>query len=393
MSSRASTTELAAPHSTPLKRKREKPIVISSDGPVKEEPYFLDEQAMQRVVDLLTQDKWINDDCINKVLEAFNPDPATWYVASTHLVTAVDHPDAAVSKKGNFLVDPPRKLVFPLHLPSMSHWTLVIYDRKQKRCLVYDPLGLEKGNELALGTVQKFLKSHHLWEGDVSVDLNPYPSVRQTDGVNCGVFVIAAALHTLHGKSMESITPRLWRELLAAYFCNKTEPPREWTTSYLAGIATSTDSERTQGASIERKIEDAEAVSLATSDVRACIDEIRLLLELVDVQTPVLEKREQERSKLMEMRKWCLGMPAYADRFMKGVVAARADLTTTQLKALPKMIKGGTRQLRILRRSCSRAVEDCEQVKTTLERKRIALRDEAVNAYHDFGSKLAVLGD
>jgi hypothetical protein len=33
----------------------------------KEEPYFLDDQAKQRVADLLTQDKSINDDFINIV--------------------------------------------------------------------------------------------------------------------------------------------------------------------------------------------------------------------------------------------------------------------------------------------------------------------------------------
>jgi len=33
---------------------------------------------MQRVADLLTQDKWINDDRINNVLEVFNPDLVAW---------------------------------------------------------------------------------------------------------------------------------------------------------------------------------------------------------------------------------------------------------------------------------------------------------------------------
>jgi hypothetical protein len=391
MSSRASTTDLQAPLSTPLKRKRDKPIVISNDGTLKEEPYFLDDQAMQRVADLLTQDKWINDDCVNRVLEVFNPDPAAWYVASTHLIQPRDHSEAAPSKHKDFLGDLPRRLLFPLHLPSMSHWTLVVFDRKQKRCLVYDSLGSKKGNELALRTVKNFLNGHGLWDEEVTIDSDPFPSVRQIDNINCGIFVIAVGLHLLHGRAVESITPRLWRELLAAYFCNKSEPPREWITSYLTSTTKMADCEWTQTATIERKIEGAEMVNAATSDVKACVEEIRLLLDLVDVQTSKLEKREQERNKLTEMRKWCLSMPVDADRFMRGVVAARGDLTTAQLKSLPRMIKGGARQLRILKKSCSMAISDCEQVSSTLEQRRNDLRDKAMVAYHDFGSKLAAL--
>jgi hypothetical protein len=387
MSSRASTTE----STTPLKRKREKPVVITNDAPLKEEQYFLDDQAMQRVADLLTQGEWINDDCIDKVLEAFNPDPAAWYVASTHLVSAGDRSETAVSKPKDFLHNPPRKLLFPLHLPSMSHWTLVVLDREHKRCLVYDPMGSKKCNELASSTVQKFLSGHGLWDVDVTIETDPFPSVRQTDSINCGIFVIVVGLHLLHARPVESITPRLWRELLAAYFCNKSEPPRKWITSYLASIMKSTDCERTQATTIERKIEDAEAVRVAASHVTACVEEVRLLLELVDVQTPTLEKRERERNKLIEMRRWCLGMPAFADRFTKGVITARGDLTVTQLKAMPRLVRGGVRQLQVLRNSCSSAIKDCEKVSLTLEQRRNDRRNEAMDAYHEFGLKLAVL--
>jgi hypothetical protein len=396
MSSRASTIRPHSPRphspqSTPLKRKREKPIFISNDGVLKEEPYFLDDQAMQRVADLLTQNKAINDDCINRVLEVFSPDPTAWYVASTHLIPLGDHSEAAPPKHKDFLGDPQRKLLFPLHLPSMSHWTLVTFDRKHKHCLVYDPMGSKNCNELASRTVQKFLNGHGLWDGEVTIDSDPFPFVRQTDGVNCGIFVIAVGLQLLHDRPVRPVTPKLWRELLTAYFCTKSEPPRGWITSYLANRARSADSGRAPTATIERKIEDAEAVNAATSDVKACIEEIRLLLDLVDVQTSKLEKREQERDKLIEMRRWCLSMPAYADRFMTGVVAARGDLATAQLKSLPRMINGGVRQLGILKKSCFRAINDCEQVSSTLEQRGNDLRDIAMVAYHDFGSKLAAL--
>lgn len=391
MSSRASTTDSQAQQSTPLKRKREKPIIVPSDCALKEEPYFLDDQAMQRVAELLTQDKWINDDCINKVLEVFNPDPAAWYVASTHLVLHGEHPETVSPKQKDLLVDPPRKLLFPLHLSNMSHWALAVFDRKGNRCLVFDPMGSKKCNELASKMVQGFLKRHGLWDGEVVMNCDPFPSVRQTDSVNCGIFVLVVALHLLHGRAVETITPKLWREFLAAYFTTKSEPPREWITSYLASTAKSADSEWTQNTAIERKIEDAERMSATTSDVKARTEEIRLLLELVDVQVPILEKREEQRSELINIRMWCVGMPECADRLTRGVITAYKEKTTAELRALPKMVKGGVRQLRIVRKGCARAIDDCEQVGSTLERRRNDLREKAMKAYHDFASKLAAL--
>jgi hypothetical protein len=391
MSSRASTTDLQAQQLTPLKRKRDKPIIVPNDGALKEEPYFLDDQAMQRVADLLTQDKCINDDCINKVLEVFNPDTAAWYVASTYLVLQGEHPETISPKQKELLVDPPRKLLFPLHLSSMSHWALAVFDRKHNRCLVFDPLGSKKCSELASKIVQEFLKRHGLWKGEVAMDCDPFPSVRQTDSVNCGIFVLAVALHLLHGRTVETVTPKLWRELLAAYFFTKSEPPREWLTSYLASTSKSADSERIQNSAIEQKIEDAERMSAATSDVKACAQEIRLLLDLVDVQVSILEKREGQRGKLINIRMWCVGMPECADRLTRGVITAYREKITAELRALPKMVKGGVRQLRKIRNSCARAIDDCEQVASTMERRRIDLLEKAMKAYHDFTLKLAAL--
>lgn len=391
MSSRASTTDSQAQQLTPLKRKREKPIIIPNDGALKEEPYFLDDQAMQRVADLLTQDKWINDDCINKVLEVFNPDPVAWYVASTHLVVRGEHPETVSPKQRELFIDPPRKLLIPLHLSNMSHWALAVFDRKRNRCLVFDPMGSNNCNELASKIVQGFLKRHGLWEGEVVMDCDPFPSVRQTDSINCGIFVLAVALHLLHGRKVETVNPKLWRELLAAYFFTKSEPPRKWITGFLASTAKSAGSEWTQNTTIERKIEDAERMGAATSEVKACTEEIQLLLELVDVQVPILEKREEHRSKLINIRVWCVGMPECADRLTRGVITAYREKTTAELRALPKTVKGGVRQLQIVRSSCARAIDDCEQVASTLERRRNDTRERAIKAYHDFTSKLAAL--
>ena len=331
MSSRASTTDPQTPQT--LKRKRESEKPIKNDNPVKEEHYFLDDQAMKRAADLLAQDQWINDDCINQVLEVFNPDPTTWYVANTHLVLSVDRSETAMSKRKDFLSIAPRKLLFPVHLPSMSHWTLVVYDRKHKRCLVYDPMGNRKCNELALNIVQRFLGSRGLWDEEAIIEKNPFPSVRQNDSINCGIFIIAVGLLVLHDRPVETITPKLGRGLLAEYFCNKSDPPREWITSYLASITKPTDCKSPQAATIERKIYDANVVSVAVSHVTACIEEIRLLLELSDVQASTLEKRQHECNKLTEMREWSSSMPSSADEFLKGIITAQRKLAEERLNA------------------------------------------------------------
>ncbi|GAB7336887.1 hypothetical protein MBLNU13_g00807t1 [Cladosporium sp. NU13] len=390
MSSRAPTTDPQTPQT--LKRKRElDKAIIKNDGPIKEEHYFLDDQAMQRAADLLAQDQWINDDCINQVLEVFNPDPTTWYVATTHLVSSVDRSETAVSKHKDFLSNPPRKLLFPVHLPSMSHWTLVTYDRKHKRCLVYDPMGNRKCNELALNIVQRFLGSRGLWDEEAVIEKNPFPSVRQNDSINCGSFIIAVGLHLLHDRPVEAITPKLWRGILAAYFCNKSDPPRAWITSYLASITKPTDCKSPQAATMERKMYDANAVSVAVSHVTACIEEIRLLLELSDVQASILEKRQQERNKLIEMCKWFVSMPSSADEFTECFITARKKLTEDQLKAMPRLVRGGAGQLEVLRQSCLSAVSECKKVSSMLDQRKTDLHNEAMEAYQRFGSQLAAL--
>jgi hypothetical protein len=138
-------------------------------------------------------------------------------------------------------------------------------------------------------------------------------------------------------------------------------------------------------------MEDMKRMRTATSDVKACTEEIRLLLKLVDVQVPKLEEREEKRSKLINIRIWCAGIPECADRLTKEVITAYREKTTAELRALPKMVKGGVRQLQIVRNSCARAIDDCEQVVSTLERRRNDLHEKLMKAYHDITSKLVAL--
>jgi hypothetical protein len=55
------------------------------------------------------------------------------------------------------------------------------------------------------------------------------------------------------------------------------------------------------------------------------------------------------------------------------------------------MVKGGVRQLQTVRNSCARAIDNCEQVVSTLERRENDLREKVMEAYHDVTSKLVAL--
>lgn len=109
---------------------------------------------------------------------------------------------------------------------------------------------------MAWDMVRGFLERHDLLPRDVTVDLDPFPSVRQSDDVNCGVFVIATALYLLHDKVIERVTPGLWRELLAAFFSTKCEPPRGWIENHLASIRELARSGRAQKTTVESILED-----------------------------------------------------------------------------------------------------------------------------------------
>jgi limonene-1,2-epoxide hydrolase len=91
------------------------------------------------------------------------------------------------------------------------------------------------------------------------------------------------------------------------------------------------------------------------------------------------------------MCKWFLNMPSSADEFTECFVTARKKLTEDQLKAMPRLVRGGARQLEVLRQSCLSAITGCEEVSSMLDQRKQDLLNEAMDAYQRFGSQLAVL--
>jgi hypothetical protein len=367
------------------KNDRDNPIIVPHGDPLPEAPHFLADQAMREAFNSLTHQGWINDDCINALLEAFNPDPSLWYIASTHLVKQTENTILSRFKDVGSL---PRKLMFPLHLPSTSHWTLAVFDRIGKRCIIYDPKGPSK---MAWEMVRRFLKRQNLLPRDATVDIDPFPNVRQHDDINCGVFVIATALHLLQDKAIERVTPGLWRELLASFFSTTGEQPCAWMDSRVAAAEKSTESEKAIRVAIESNLRDVKIMDATSSDFKAYTEEVRVLLSMAEAQIKVLETREQRRSKLVSTCDWFSSMPDFVDGIVRQEIFHQREDAIKELVMLPRVPSGGIKQLQTLKDSCARKVDDCDRVASNLKRRRKDLINVVMASYADIGRRLTRL--
>ena len=367
------------------KNDRDNPIIVPHGDPLPEVPHFLADQAMREAFNSLTQQRWINDDCINALLEAFNPDPSLWYIASTHLVKQTDN---TILSRFEDVGSLPRKLMFPVHLPSTSHWTLAVFDRRDKRCIIYDPKG---PSEMAWEMVRRFLKRQNLLPRDATVDIDPFPNVRQHDDINCGVFVIATALHLLQDKAIERVTPELWRELLASFFSTTDEQPCAWMDSRVAAAEKSTESEKAIRVAIESNLRDVKIMDATSSDFKAYAEELRLLLAMAEAQIEVLETREQRRSKLVSMCDWFSSMPDFVDGIVRQEIFHQREDAIKQLVMLSRVPSGGNKQLQTLKDSCARKADDCDRVASNLKRRRKDLIHVVMASYVDIGRRLKAL--
>jgi hypothetical protein len=385
--------------SSPLKRKRptegsaiEHSIMVADDGSTIDEPPFPTSQEMQSVYERLVQGKWINDDCLNKLLVAFNPDVSLWYIASTHLLSVGKH-DSAVPSKFKDSASLPRMLMFPIHVASVAHWTLATFDRTKRHCVIFDALGERSAAQPTWDAVQAFLTRHGVLDGAASVDLDPFPSIRQNDGSSCGIFVIAVAIHMLHGRTVESITPGLWRELLASFFSIQIEPPRGWMESQISDLFHGPGWDVTQSMPFEPKLGAVEAMKTKVLEVQSNAREAALLSSIANTQAAELERREECRERLDQMSAWLSSMPAHANGIMREFIHNQTESTGKDLKSLPELLEGGSRQLRLLARSCSAVNEDCSRAVLALKQKRETLVRELLDEQRNFNTRLAALDE
>lgn len=120
-------------------------------------------------------------------------------------------------------------IILPIHLTSMMHWVLAVFFPKRKICVLFDSLyDNHKRKEAILALLQNqpnlVYLMHKQWTGnrwqddwvfpDVQLVAGEYP--KQTNGVDCGVFVCAFAVAALFDTRIPNEIPtRQVRERMA----------------------------------------------------------------------------------------------------------------------------------------------------------------------------------
>jgi hypothetical protein len=218
------------------------------------------------------------------------------------------------------------------------------------------------------------------------MELYPFASTLPNEGVSSGIHLIVAALHKLHERPIESVSPKLWRGLLAGFFPDGRDLPRARFDRLLADLTKLTCSEENEDVGIEQNIEDAESLHVIQTTVQSYAGQARLLLHMTEAQ---LRSREKRR-KLAEFHEWLLAKPPDTDIFMDEVAALRTNVVS-QLDTLPEISEWCERQLRSIETSCQHAVQVCEQATTALEARREAIVQTAGAKHKRLGVKLMAL--
>lgn len=383
--------------SKPLKRKRgeqdceqEKPIPPDSDVVFGDQEHSLDKQSMQTASCLLAQDRCLNDDCVNTVLKVFNPDPSIWLVLSSH--TAAEGPQSSthLSKIKN-AVSLARKVMMPVFLPTVSHWVLAIYDRSTCRFLLYDPLGSRQGVRLAFETFHSVLKKLGVSDGHSSIETQFFPSMRQADDGNCGIFLIAAALSLFHSTPIKFLTPDLWRNCLASLFCMHGRLVPQGVSDRIAEIIRVLAVDASQGAPIETQIERVEAMSAATPSAKAYAEEMTFLLQLTDTQIQFLEKQERDREVILKLDAWFSQHSSLSNYFSAGMENGRQKSHYSRLQNMPGAMKNWIQQLRLLSKHCSIVNNKFLNLTSDLEQKTHHTRVKVMEAYIELGTRVEKL--
>jgi hypothetical protein len=331
------------------------------------------------------QHEWSNDDRMNILLRTFNPDSSLWYVMPTQMLEAGE----GVGTTGIGSRDAgtlPKMVLIPLRGADEAQRILVVFDRMRAHALIFDAEGCDHAVNLAWSTAQALLTKIGIQQGEASVEPYSFPSMLPNEGVSSGILLIVAALHQLHERPIESVSPKLWRALLAGFFPDGRDLPQARFDRLVADLTKLTFSEENEGVGIEQNIEDAESLHVAQTTVGSYAGQARLLLQMTEAQLRSKEKRR----KLAELHKWLLTKPPDTDEFMSEVAALETNVIS-QLKTLPDISEWCERQLGSVQTSCQHAVEVCEHTTLTLESRRKAIIQTADVKHKRLGVMLVSL--
>lgn len=240
--------------------------------------------------------------------------------------------------------------------------------------------------KVAWNTAQALLTKIKFLQGEASMELYPFAPTLPNEGVSSGIHLIVVAFHKLHESPIESVSPKLWRGLLAGFFPDGRDLPQVRFDRLLADLTKLTFSEENEDVGIEQNIEDAESLYATQTTVESYAGQARLLLQMTGAQ---LRGREEQR-KLAEVHEWLLAKPPSTDIFMDEVAALETNVVS-QLDTLPEISEWCERQLRSIETSCQHAAEVCEQTTLALEARREAIVQTADAKHKRLGVKLVAL--
>jgi hypothetical protein len=331
------------------------------------------------------QHEWSNDDRMNILLRTFNPDPSFWYIMPTQMLeTGGGECTTGVGFKD--VGTPPKMILMPLRGADEAHQVLVVFDRMRAHALIFGAESCDHAAEVAWSTAQALLRKIEVLQGEASMDLYPFPSMLPNEVVSRGILLIVAALHKLHERPMESVSPRLWRALLAGFFPDGRDLPQARFDRLLVDLKKLAFTKENEGVGIEQDIKDAKSLHMAQTTVESYAGQAKLLLQMTEGQLQSKEKRR----KLVELHKWLLAKPPDTDEFISEVAALETHVVS-QIKTLPDISAWCERQLDSVKTSCRYAVEVCEQTTLTLESRRKAIIETAVAKHKQLGVKLMSL--
>lgn len=346
----------------------------------------LPDQPLQPISDNVNHDEWTDDDCIDALLQSFNPDPSTWFIAPTLMFRVGSTVDTVLHELRD-METLPKMMLFPMRGVGAAHRTLAVFDRVRAHCLVFDAGGSQSVTRQAWATVEPFLKQSGMLQEEASAELDPFPSVRRSEDIDYGIYVMIVALHKLHGKPVDRVSPRLWRSLLAGFFHSREETSQERLNRFFADVTQSTRSEMTQNVGIEQNVEDAEALDTAKRDAQLFAHEAKFLLAITESQL----QKEDRREGLADVYKWLLSKPGNADAFVRDLVDLQSSYIGSQVETLPQIPGRCRKQLHVLKGNCSRVAIECERASLALEARRKALVEKAASRHRLLGLELMSL--
>ena len=364
----------------------EEGLAVIHDGDLVSAGAYLPDQSLQPMPDSVKHDEWTDDDCIDALLQSFNPNPSTWFIAPTLMFRVSSTVDTVLLELRD-METLPEMMLFPMRGVGAAHWTLAVFDCVRAHCLVFDAGGSQSVTRQAWATVEPFLRQSGMLQGEASAELDPFPSVRRSEDIDHGIYVMIVALHKLHDKPVDRVSPRLWRILLAGFFHSREETSQERLNKFFADFTQPTRSETIQPVGIEQNVEDAERLDTAKRDAQLFAQEVEFLLAITETQL----QKEDRREGLADVYKWLLSKPEDADEFVSNLVDFQSNHIVSQVETLPVIPDWCRKQLHILKGNCSRAAVECERASFALEARRKALAEKAASRYRPLGLKVKSL--